>query len=350
MDYEQQIISTVKKASPAVVSIIISKDFPKIKKQIQQEFGPLDLFEFFGLPKPEMPELPRMKDGKVKIGGGSGFIISADGMILTNRHVISDKEANYTVVLSNGKEYKSKVLAIDPLNDIAIIKIDAKNLSFLKLGDSTKAELGQTIIAIGYALGEFQNTVSVGVVSGLSRYISAITDMTGHAEHLRGLIQTDAAINPGNSGGPLVNLRGEVVGINTAIVYGAQNIGFAIPINSVQKDLDELKKYGKIRQPFLGIRYMLLNKVVKEKFSLPFDYGALIIREPGGIAVVPGSAADKADLRENDIILECNNKKINAENTIVDIISSSQIGSMLEFKIFRKGKTKKIKVKLEERK
>jgi S1-C subfamily serine protease len=189
-------------------------------------------------------------------------------------------------------------------------------------------------------LGEFQNTVSTGVVSGLSRLITAITDPAGHQERLRGLIQTDAAINPGNSGGPLVDLRGEAIGINSAVVFGAQNIGFAIPIEQAKKDLSEIKTHGRIRRPFLGISYILLNKGLKEKFNLPVDHGALIINEgvPGDVAVAPGSPADKIGLKEFDVILSCNRKKITEKETLEDILSSYSVGDRVELNIFRNNK------------
>ncbi|MEK7123370.1 MAG: trypsin-like peptidase domain-containing protein, partial [Patescibacteria group bacterium] len=256
MDYEKQIIKAAKTAASAVVSITISKSPRQIRRPAPYPFSP---FDFFAPLPEELPEnLPRMKNGKIKIGGGSGFLIDKSGIILTNRHVIADRDASYTVICGDGeeKEYEAKVIARDPINDVAIIKISGKppvgGFPFAKLGDSSNLELGQTVIAIGNALGEFQNTVSTGVVAGLSRHLFAQADPASPQSELRGLIQTDAAINPGNSGGPLVNLNGEVIGINCAIVWGAQNIGFAIPINAAKRDLRDLKKYGKIRLPFLG--------------------------------------------------------------------------------------------------
>ncbi len=298
-----------------------------------------------------------MKNGKIKIGGGSGFLIDKSGIILTNRHVIADRDASYTVICGDGeeKEYEAKVIARDPINDVAIIKISGKppvgGFPFAKLGDSSNLELGQTVIAIGNALGEFQNTVSTGVVAGLSRHLFAQADPASPQSELRGLIQTDAAINPGNSGGPLVNLNGEVIGINCAIVWGAQNIGFAIPINAAKRDLRDLKKYGKIRLPFLGIRYVMLTKEIKKTNGLAVSEGAWILRESlNSPAVVPASPAQKAGVKENDIVVACGSEKINGKNTISDVLQKRQIGDILEFKILRDGKAVKIKVKLEERK
>jgi len=244
---------------------------------------------------------------------------------------------------------------------VAIIKIkNAKGRKFpiLELGDSTKVELGQDVIAIGNALGAFRNTVSTGVVSGLSRFITAHDGMSGHTAELRGLIQTDAAINPGNSGGPLVDLDGKVIAINVAIVLGAQNIGFAIPINNAKKDLADLKKYGRIVRPFLGVRYILINKELRETFlerfklNLPVDYGALVIREPGSgdSAVVPNSPAAKAGLMERDIILEFNKIKVTGKNPLQELIQKCKPGDLVEIKILREDKIGTTTVKLEERK
>ena len=267
------IIEVAKKVCPAVITIVISKDLPKVEG-----------FYFFpfGEQKFIVPKIEKGKKEKTKIGGGSGFIVSPDGYIITSNHVVSDRSADYTIILEPKKKYPAKVVSRDPINDIAILKINAKNLPYLGLGDSEKIELGQTVIAVGNALGEFHDTISTGVVSGLSRYITAFSGLNRQAERLRGLIQTDAAINPGNSGGPLVDIEGKVIGINTAMVMGAQNIGFAIPINYAKKDLEEVKKFGKVRRPFLGVKYVILNKKIAEKNKLPINYGALTVRETLG--------------------------------------------------------------------
>ncbi|PJE58636.1 MAG: hypothetical protein COU83_02835, partial [Candidatus Portnoybacteria bacterium CG10_big_fil_rev_8_21_14_0_10_40_22] len=222
-------------------------------------------------PEPKKLIDPSQLDIKVKdpqsktiqIGGGSGAIVDPSGIILTNKHVVYEQDADYTVITNDDKHYSAKVLARDPINDIAILKIDAENLPAVELGDSSNLQLGQTVIAIGNALGEFTNTVSMGVISGLSRYITAQASLAGHSEELRGLIQTDAAINPGNSGGPLVNLAGQVIGISSATVMGAENIGFAIPIAAAKQDLVDLKKHGRIIKASLGVRYVTLSKAIQ---------------------------------------------------------------------------------------
>ena len=342
MKNHSPIVEIAKKACPAVITIVISKDLPKIEGFYLMPFGGKGII------------LPKFKKGKkepTKIGGGSGFIISSDGYVITSRHVVADKEADYTVILEPKKKYPAKVLARDPINDIAILKIKDKRLPSLELGDSNKIELGEEVVAIGNALGEFHDTLSSGIVSGLSRYIQATDRMTRQAERLRGLIQTDAAINPGNSGGPLVDMGGKVIGVNTAVVMGAQNIGFAIPINYAKKDLEELKKYGKIRIPFLGVKYVLLTKEVAEKNKLSVKYGALIVRETlGESAVIKGSAADKAGLKEFDIILEAKGKKITVKDPLSHILQKCQIGEEIELKILREKEKINLKVKLEEKK
>lgn len=336
------VVKIAKKVCPGVITIVISKDLPKIEGFYFLPFGGQRFI---------IPKIQKGKREKRKIGGGSGFIISPDGYVITSSHVVEDKEADYTVIFEPKKKYPAKVISRDPINDIAILKIKAKNLPSLELGDSSKIELGQAVMAVGNALGEFHDTVSTGVVSGLSRFITAFSGFNHQAERLRGLIQTDAAINPGNSGGPLIDMEGKVIGVNTAVVAMAQNIGFAIPINYAKKDFEEVKKYGKIRRPFLGVKYVLLNKQIAKKNKLPKDYGALIVRESlGESPIIKGSAAEKAGLKEFDIILECSGEKITDKNPLSHILQKSKIGEEITLKVLRAKKEIKLKVKLEERK
>lgn len=283
--------------------------------------------------------------------GGTGFIISSDGMILTNRHVVQYENINYTVILTNGEKYEAKVLAKDNVQDLAVLKIEPKEgelFNPLPLGDSDNLKIGQTVIAIGNALGEFQNSVSVGVVSGLARSIMA--SGAGMAETLDQLIQTDAAINSGNSGGPLLNLSGEIIGINVAVASGAENIGFAIPINQAKRAIESVKATGKIIYPFLGVRHILVDEEVKAQYNLPVDYGAWVVRgnEIGDVAVTPGSAADKAGIKENDIILEVDGQKITTENTLSKMILSHNVGDKIRLKILREGKEIEVEAELGE--
>ncbi len=342
-EHERRVIAVVKQASPAVVSIIISKYIPVVERYYTNPFGnlPPEFQPFFNF---EIPQYKQKGIKKQEIGGGSGFIVSPDGLIVTNKHVVADKDASYTVLTNDGKRYNAKVLARDSLKDVAILKINAKNLPTLQLGDSDNIMMGQTVIAIGNALGEFRNTVSVGVVSGLSRTITA-TGGIGQSETIQGVIQTDAAINHGNSGGPLLALNGKVIGINTAMAQGAENIGFAIPINQVKKDIESVEKVGKIITPYIGIRYVIINPLIKDKYNLPVDYGALIVSggndEPG---VVPYSPAAKAGLKEGDVVLEINGQKIDYKHTITSIISNLSVGQEITLKIMRDKKifTKKL--------
>ncbi len=340
---EERVVKVVKDNSPAVVSIIITKNLPAI----QQYWNPFsDLFPF-SIPVPQDQQGTQPQE----IGGGTGFIVDSSGLILTNKHVVADTQADYTVLTNDGQKYPAKVLALDPAQDIAIIKIDKTNLSTLTLGDSDKIEIGQTIIAIGNALGEFRNTVSVGVVSGLQRSISTASDFGTPAEQLDNVIQTDAAINPGNSGGPLLNLSGNVIGINVAMAQGAQNIGFALPINIAKRDIEQVQKQGKITTPFLGIRYVLVTPDIKQQNNLSVDYGALISKgqnanEPG---VIAGSPAAKAGLQENDIILEADGKKIDTTNSLSQIIQDHNVGDTITLKVLHNGKEETVKVVLGER-
>jgi serine protease Do len=295
LESEKQTISVVKKLIPSVVSIVVSKLMPEMRApNAAPPFGP---FGFFGLPNQD-GNLPDGKAGAdkrhiieeelggkkelVKVGGGSGFIVDANGLVLTNKHVVFDPEAEYTVVTSDDKEYPAHVISRDPVNDVAVLKIDAKGLPPVTIGNSDKIELGQTVIAIGNALGQFTNTVSKGIISGLGRKISASLGGEGEMENLRNVIQTDVAINQGNSGGPLISMTGEVVGINTAIIYGAQNIGFSLPINWAKADLADIRKFGRIIRPYIGLRYIVLNPSLQQRYSLPVDYGALVMRDHAG--------------------------------------------------------------------
>jgi len=342
MKEKSPIINIAKKVCPAVITVVISKDLPKIEGFYLMPFGGQNLI---------MPKVNKGRKEKTKIGGGSGFIVSPDGYIITSNHVVGDKEADYTIVFDPEKKYPAKVVSRDPINDVAILKIKAKNMPYLDLGDSQNVDLGQTVVAVGNALGEFHDTISTGVVSGLSRFITAFSGIDHRAERLRGLIQTDAAINPGNSGGPLVDIEGKVIGINTAVVMGAQNIGFAIPINYAKKDLEEVKKYGKVTRPFLGVKYVLLSKEVAEKNKLPVEYGALIIRQNlGESPIVKGSSAEKAGLKEFDIILECNGEKITDKNPLSHILQKFKVRDEISLKVLRNKKELTLKVKLEEKK
>jgi len=346
---EEKIIQTVEKVSPAVVSIIGTKDIKVLEEYWISPFEELPL---------QIPEY-RERIEKQEIGG-TGFIVSEDGMILTNKHVALDTEADYTVLTNDGRKFPAKVLARDPVQDLAIIKIEPEKIvdqqgkfglkpfPQVQLGDSDRLQIGQTVIAIGNVLGEFRNSVSVGVISGLGRTVTASGG--GLVETIEDVVQTDAAINKGNSGGPLLNLKGEVIGINTAMVLEAQSIGFAIPINKAKKDIEQIKTLGKIVYPFLGVRYVLITEKIQKENSLPVSYGAWVIKgEQGEAAIFPGSEAEKAGLKEGDIILEFDGQKITTENTLAKIIMKYNPGDKVVLKILREGKEKIIQAILGER-
>lgn len=339
---KESIPQIVKKVLPAVVSITISKLLTIYERQ---PFGfPFPGFEEFFL-------VPKRKK-RVKIGGGSGFIIDKEGLILTNRHVVADPEAEYVVLVNDERKFKPEILARDPISDIAILKVNAKNLPTIELGDSSKLALGQQAIAIGNVLGTFRNTVSVGVVSGLSREITAGDILSREKTRLRGLIQTDAAVNPGNSGGPLLDITGKAIGINVATVFLAENIGFALPINTAKKALEEVKKYGRVRRPFLGVRYVPITKGLRERYRIPVKTGVLVVSEPypGGEAVVAGSPAAKAGIQPFDIILQVGKEKVSHKNPLQDILQKLKVGDEIALKIFRESQELTLKAKLEERK
>ena len=343
---EEKIVSVIKEVSPAVVSIIISKDLPIFEEYFEELFG----FE--------IPEYRQKGIEKKEIGWGTGFIVFPDGLILTNRHVVSDERAEYTALTNDGEKYKAQVLARDKFQDLAILKIEReKPFESVKLGDSSKLQIGQTVIAIGNALGEFRNTVSVGVISGLGRTI--VASGGGLSQVLEDVIQTDAAINQGNSGGPLLNLKGEVIGINTAIALGAENIGFAIPIDRAKIGLEKFKKFGKIVYPYLGIWYWNITPELQKEMDISVSQGAWITRwnrdqyghwykmeEP---AVIPDTAASKAGLKEEDIILEFDNNIITPENSLAKIIQKYNPGDKIILKVLREGKEISIEVILGER-
>jgi len=351
---EEKIIQVVEDVSPAVVSIIVTKDVPIIE---QYYTNPFENFEdFFNEPfELQVPEYRQKGTEKKEIGGGTGFIVSKDGMIITNAHVVSDEEADYTVFTNDGEKYSAEVLARDSFRDLAVIKIKlegVKTFSTVELGNSDNLQIGQTVVAIGNALGEFRNTVSVGVISGLGRQVTASGG--GMVETLEDVIQTDAAINSGNSGGPLLNLNGEVIGINFAMAQGAENIGFAIPVNKAKKDIQQVKTLGKIVYPYLGIYYCLIDEDVQKDYSLSVDYGAWIGRDkycqPYEKSVLPGTAAEKAGLKTGDIILEFDGKKITAENSLSKIIQNYNPEDEIKLKILREDKEKIVNIVLDEAK
>ncbi len=272
-------------------------------------------------------------------GGGTGFVVTSDGLIATNKHVVSDAKAQYTVVLNDGTTYDAQIKALDPFFDFAILKIDAHNLKAVDFGNSDDLQIGQWVIAIGNALAEFQNSVTVGVISAKERSITAGDVSGGSSESLEGLLQTDAAINPGNSGGPLLNLAGQVVGVNTAVSTDAQGIGFAIPTNILKPAVESVISKGRIIRPALGVRYVSVTKAIANQAKLPVDHGAYLQAGPNGeAAVLSGSAADKAGLKEKDIITAVNGQNIDESHSLARLIQQFQVDQKIKITFSRDGK------------
>lgn len=315
---EEEDISTVaSKVGPSVVSITT-------KGQQQQSF--------FGT-------------SQAVEGAGSGIVLTSDGYILTNKHVVSGS-STLSVTTSDGTVYDNvKVVGTDPLNDLAFVKVGGvTNFSPATIGDSSSIRIGQKVVAIGNSLGEFQNTVTSGIVSGTGRPISASEGSS--VETLTDLIQTDAAINPGNSGGPLVNLSGQVIGINTAVAQDAQSIGFSIPINSAKGVIKNLQKTGKVERSYLGVNYLTITPEVANEYSLPVKKGAYVIAKSGQ-SIISGSPADKAGIKDKDIITKVGDLEVGEKGNVSSLIAEYTVGDTVQLTIIRSGKTMTLKVTLD---
>lgn len=305
------IVSAVEKSSGGVVSIVT--------KQVY-----LDIFR-----GPVSEELSI----------GTGFIVDENGLVITNKHVVDDSTATYTVVLPDERVFDVKKIVKDPVNDLAIIKIEASNLSPLEFGDSSKVKAGQSVIAIGNALGRYSNTVTTGVISGIGRGIVA-GGYFGPSESLDDVFQTDAALNPGNSGGPLLDLSGEVIGINVAIAGNGENIGFSIPANIAKKTLEGYLKEGKISYPYLGVSYQMITEEMAKFQRLPI--GAFIEN------VISGSGADKAGIQRGDIIKKIDGVGLSSRNTLSKVIRAKKVSDSVSLTLDRAGKEINLKVTLSE--
>jgi S1-C subfamily serine protease len=279
-------------------------------------------------------------------GVGSGVIFDPEGWILTNRHVVADIQ-NVRVQLNDRREFAGRVYGVDTLTDLAIVKIDGIDLPAAAVGDSAQLRPGQLAIAIGSPLGTFTNSVTSGVISALGRNNVPVTDpVTGETRRLNNLIQTDAAINPGNSGGPLVNETGEVVGINTAVATGAQGIGFAIPINIAKPIMRQALAGEPLERPWIGISYVAIDRNIADRESLPIDYGAWVSASRTGPAVIPGSPAEEAGLQEGDIVTAINGRRVDANNTLDEVLSAFQPGDTLTLMVLRDGEAVEVELTL----
>ncbi len=329
---ESDLISNLaKEVGPSVVSVNV-----KTQRNVTNVFGSQNAYQ--------------------EEGAGTGFIISKEGLVATNRHVVPRGTKNVSVTLSDGTELTEvevvgRTLDSDPL-DVAFLKIkDAKGkeLKPAKIGDSAKMRVGDKVIAIGNALGQFQNTVTSGIISGYGRQIQAYDgDGTG-GETLQNLFQTDAAINQGNSGGPLVNMNGEVIGINTAVAGGgAENIGFSIPVNDVSGMIKGVLEKGKLERPYLGIRYLELTDDYANQLGIDQKRGAYIMPSTNGqAAILPGSPAEKAGLKEKDVIVKVGSDTVDENNSLTSLLQKRAVGESVDLTIIRDGQEQKIKATLE---
>lgn len=313
------IISAVQKVSPSVVSIT----------------GQSQTVDFFG----------NVASSQT---AGTGFIVTKDGLIITNKHVVSDSSATYTVFTSDGKQYSAQIKATDPSNDIAFLKINASNLPVAELGDSNNIQIGQQVVAIGNALGQYQNTVTAGIISAVGRAIQAGDTGNNSVESIDNVLQTDAAINPGNSGGPLINLMGQVIGINTAVDQSAQSIGFAIPIDTAKSAVTSVIANGKVIRPMIGVNYIPVTKEFATSNNLPVSQGAYIYGSSTEPAVISGSPADKAGLQQGDIITKINNDSVTSNQSLTTLITKYNVGDTVKVTYLRNNKSYTVNIVLSE--
>ncbi|MBU0619024.1 trypsin-like peptidase domain-containing protein [Patescibacteria group bacterium] len=331
---ENVVIEVVEQVTPSVVTVGI-KTRQRIIDPGSFSFDPFDFFGF---------RQPTVQEKEVEQDIGSGFIVSAEGLVVTNKHVVADIEAEYKVITADDREYPVEKIYRDPINDLAILKIsalDGMNLQPVDLGDSEALKVGQFVIAIGTALGEFRSTVTTGVISGLGRGIQAGNGFSGQVESLDNVIQTDAAINPGNSGGPLLNSVGEVIAVNVATTQGAENIGFAIPINIVRQSLEEFEETGSFSRAFLGVRYKMIDQRTAILNEVP--EGAYVVE------VIADSPADKSGIQEGDILIAIDGQVLKqAEAGLIEIINHKKAGEEVKIELWRDGETRELKIRLEE--
>ena len=323
---ESVVITVAEKASPSVVTVSVTRE-----RQLIEPFF-LDPFGSFSTPR-------RSRLETVQQDIGTGFVVEG-GLIVTNKHVVADPNVTYRVITNDDRELEVTKIFRDPVNDLAILQVGGNELQPLKLGDSSSLKVGQFVIAIGTALGEFRHTVTTGVVSGLGRGVTAGDPFGGFVEQLDNVIQTDAAINPGNSGGPLLNSVGQVIGVNVAVAGGGENVGFAIPINVLKESLENFETTGRFDRAFLGVRYRMIPQETALLNDVP--EGAFIVE------VVEGSAASNAGIREGDIVTKLDGEALKEEEGgLAKIISQRKVGDEVEVEYFRDGETTAVRLRLE---
>lgn len=326
---ENAVISVVEKVGPSVVTIGVRQ------KPIEERNRTFELF---------FPEEDLLEEKPEEQYIGSGFVVQKDGLVVTNKHVVSERGLEYLVIDDKGNTYEVESIYRDPVNDIAILQTSSapeKGFKQIELGDSANLKVGQFVIAIGTALGEFPSTVTTGVVSGLGRGITAGSPFQGFVEELDNVIQTDAAINPGNSGGPLLNSSGQVIAVNTAVSGQGENIGFAIPINIVKDSIENFNNTGRFSRPYLGVSYTIIS-----------ERSALLNEVPRGAFVqdvITGSAADEAGIKTGDIITEIDGEKISDESeSLAILISEKKVSDTIKVTVFRDGQTLTLNATLKE--
>lgn len=323
---ESAVIEVTENVADSVVTVSIRQDRAVRSPFFMDPFGSFGQRQFEG------------RTETIEQDIGSGFVVEG-GLVVTNRHVVGNPNAEYKVIDKNGEEYLVSNIYRDPVNDLAILQIEGGDvLSPVELGESDNLKVGQFVIAIGTALGEFRHTVTTGVISGLGRGIQASGQFGGIVEQLEDVIQTDAAINPGNSGGPLLNSLGQVIGINTAVSARGENIGFAIPINVLKASLDNFEATGRFDRAFLGVRY---QHIAREQAILNDVPAGAYVHE-----VVSGSAADEAGLHRGDIITRMDGISLSDGTTLAEVINQKRIGQTISIEYWRDGETRTLSVEL----
>ena len=324
---ESVVINVAEKVSPSVVTIGLEKTTSVVEPFLLTPFG----FDIS----------PQQRQETIEQDIATGFIIAAEGLIVTNKHVVADTQAAYKIITKDDQAYEVEKIYRDPVNDLAILKIEAAGLVPVEMGDSGQLKVGQFVVAIGTALGEFRHTVTTGVISGLGRGITAGSPFEGYVERIDNVIQTDAAISPGNSGGPLLNSVGQVIGVNVAIAAAGENIGFAIPINIVKESIENFNQTGQFSRPFLGVRYRMIGQDLALMNEVP--QGAYIVE------VIEGSAAAKAGIRPGDIIISFDGQAVREEEGgLAELINTKKVEDRIELVLSRDGQEIGASVILEE--
>jgi len=316
----------------------------KIVELIEEESATIAVVESV---TPAVVSIIVKQDG-FEISSGSGFIVSIDGYVLTNRHVVDELGTSLTVITNNGEELSAELIDTDPFQDVAVLKVAGYGFPIAQLGDSDKIQIGQTVIAIGNTLSEFRNTVTKGVISGINRRVVAGSAV--NTDVIEQAIQTDAAINPGNSGGPLINLKGEIIGINTAVSMEGESIAFAIPINQAKRAIEDVREFGHIVRPWLGVRYVLVQQAELGEQNENYELGAMIVEgsQPGQPGVIPGSPAQLAGLKEGDIVVSIDGTRLSQDDSLSKLVSARRPGETIELEILRNTVLQKIPVTLAE--